>query len=249
MVPHHLIDCADPLEPFDAARFATLAGHAIAEIRNRGRLPIICGGTFLWVKALLHGLAPAPPADPAVRQRHRRIVEQQGHEALHGALAAVDPQAAARLRPRDFVRVSRALEIYELSGRSQTTWHAEHQFRERRHRYRMVGVRRERAELDQRIRARTRLWLAQGWVDEVAGLMAAGFRDARAMGSVGYRQMRDRLEGRLKQAALEDAVVRATRIFVRRQRTWLRDAAELCWVEPDTGAYTADTPTGQPGEP
>jgi tRNA dimethylallyltransferase len=233
LVPHHLVDCAEPLDPFDAARFATLAERAIARIRDRGRLPIVCGGTFLWVKALLHGLAPAPPADPAVRERHRQIVAERGREALHAALEAVDPEAAARLGPQDFVRVSRALEIHELSGKAQTAWHAEHQFREHRHRYRMIGVRRGRADLDLRIRARTRMWLEQGWVDEVAGLMAAGLRDARAMGSVGYRQVRDRIEGTLEPVALEDAIVRATRIFVRRQRTWLRDATEISWVAPD----------------
>jgi tRNA dimethylallyltransferase len=170
-------------------------------------------------------------------------VEERGHEALHRALAAVDPEAAARLRPRDFVRVSRALEIYELSGRPQSAWHAEHQFREHRHRYRMVGARRERADLDQRIRARTRLWIAQGWIDEVAGLIATGFRDARAMGSVGYRQVLDRIEGRLAPGALEDAVVRATRIFARRQRTWLRDATEICWVDADAPAVGSGSGT------
>jgi tRNA dimethylallyltransferase len=231
LVPHHLVDCADPLEPFDAARFAELADRAIGQIRGRGRVAIVCGGTFLWVKALLHGLAPAPPADRTVRDRPRQLVDEHGREALHERLRAVDPDSAARLAPRDAVRVSRALEIHELSGRSQTAWHAEHQFRERRHRYQLIGVRRERAELDARIRARTRAWLEQGWVHEVEGLIAAGYRDARAMASVGYRQVRDRLEGALDEAAVEQAIVRATRVFVRRQRTWLRDAAEIAWLD------------------
>ena len=233
LVPHHLIDCAEPLEPFDAARFAALADRAIAQIRQAGRLAIVCGGTFLWVKALLHGLAPAPPADPGLRARHQQLAREHGREQLHAQLGAVDPAAAARLDPQDLLRVSRALEIHELSGKTQTEWHAEHQFRERRYRYRMIGVSRPRAELDQRIARRTKAWLDQGWVEEVATLVGLGFRDARAMGSVGYRQVRDFVEGKLTREALEQAIVRATRVFVRRQRTWLRDAPDLTWVEPD----------------
>ncbi|AUX48968.1 tRNA delta(2)-isopentenylpyrophosphate transferase [Sorangium cellulosum] len=222
---HHLVDVVDPLEPVDAQRFAELAEAAIADIRGRGRVPIICGGTFLWVKALVFGLSPAPPADAEVRARHRAIVEAEGRAALHARLAEVDPASAARLSPNDAVRVSRALEIYERSGRPQSAWHAEHGFRERRHAARLLAVHRERAELDRRIEARTVAWLEQGWVDEVRTLLARGYGDARAMGSVGYKQVREHLEGRLPAEELAAAIVRATRVFVRRQRTWLRDQA------------------------
>lgn len=222
---HHLIDEVDPLEALDAQQFAERAEAAIADIRARGRVPIVCGGTFLWVKALVQGLAPAPPADPEVRARHRAIVDAAGRAALHARLAEVDPESAARLSPNDMVRVSRALEIYELSGRPQSAWHAEHGFRARRHAARLVAVHRERDELDRRIEARTAAWLEQGWVDEVRGLLARGYGEARAMGSVGYKQVRDHLEGRLPAEELAAAIVRATRVFVRRQRTWLRDQA------------------------
>ncbi|XXX76906.1 tRNA (adenosine(37)-N6)-dimethylallyltransferase MiaA [Sorangium sp. So ce134] len=223
--PHHLIDAADPLEAIDAQRFAQLAEAAIGDIRGRGRVPIVCGGTFLWVKALLFGLSPAPPADAEVRARHRAIAEAEGRAALHARLAEVDPASAARLAPNDLVRVSRALEIYERSGRTQSAWHAEHGFRERRHAARLLAVHRDRAELDRRIEARVAGWLEQGWVDEVRSLLARGYGDARAMGSVGYRQVREHLEGGLPAAELAPAIVRSTRVFVRRQRTWLRDQA------------------------
>ncbi|XXU17337.1 tRNA (adenosine(37)-N6)-dimethylallyltransferase MiaA [Sorangium sp. So ce861] len=221
--PHHLIDAADPLEAIDAQRFAELAEAAIGGIRGRGRVPIVCGGTFLWVKALLFGLSPAPPADPEVRARHREIAEAEGRAALHARLAEVDPASAARLAPNDLVRVSRALEIYERSGRTQSAWHADHGFRERRHAARLLAVHRDRAELDRRIEARVAGWLEHGWVDEVRSLLARGYGGARAMGSVGYREVREHLEGGLPAAELAPAIVRSTRVFVRRQRTWLRD--------------------------
>ncbi|XYH97958.1 tRNA (adenosine(37)-N6)-dimethylallyltransferase MiaA [Sorangium sp. So ce1128] len=223
--PHHLVDVADPLQAIDAQRFAELAEAAIADIRGRGRVPIVCGGTFLWVKALVFGLSPAPAADAEVRARHRAIADAEGRAALHARLAEVDPESAARLAPNDLVRVSRALEVYERSGRTQSAWHAEHGFRERRHAARLLAVHRDRAELDRRIEARVAAWLEQGWVDEVRSLLARGYGDARAMGSVGYRQVREHLEGRLPAEELAPAIVRATRTFVRRQRTWLRDQA------------------------
>ena len=221
--PHHLIDVADPLEGYDAQRFAAAADRAVAEIRARGRVPVVCGGTFLWVRALVLGLAPAPPADAEVRVRHAAIVEAEGRAALHARLAAADPGSAARLSPNDFVRVSRALEIWELSGKPESAWFAEHGFRSERHRATFVGPYRERDEIDRRIEARTARWLAEGWVDEVRALVAEGYGEARAMGSVGYRQVKDHVEGRLPEAELAPAIVRATRVFVRRQRTWLRD--------------------------
>lgn len=221
-VPHHLVDIADPLDPYDARRFADEADRCCADIRARGRTPIVCGGSFLWVKALLHGLAPAAAADPQLREEHARICAQGGRAALHAELARVDPAASARLAPGDFVRVSRALEIFQLTGRPQSEWHAGHAFAERRYQARLLGARRDRAEIDRRIALRAQRWLEQGWIAEVERLLPR-YRHARAMGSVGYRQVRDHLDGKLARDELLPAIVRATRVFVRRQRTWLRD--------------------------
>jgi tRNA dimethylallyltransferase len=223
--PHHLVDVFDPLETIDAQRYAELASTLIGSIRARGRVPIVCGGAFLWVKALVWGLAKLPPASAEVRAAHEAIVREGGRSALHSKLAEVDPESAARLSPNDYVRVSRALEVYELSGKPQSAWHAEHSFRGTRHKARLIGVDRSREELDGRIELRTKGWLEEGWVDEVRSLIARGYRDARAMGSVGYKQVLDHLEGRLPGEELLAAIVRATRVFVRRQRTWLRDQA------------------------
>lgn len=221
--PHHLVDIADPLEAIDAARWAELAEAAIDEVRARGRVPIVCGGTFLWVKALVFGLAPMPPADAALRARHADIAASEGRAALHARLASVDAEAATRLAPNDFVRVSRALEVFELTGRRQSDLYREHGFGGSRHRPRFVGQQRAREALDRRIEARAAAWLDAGWIDEVRDLCAHGYGDARAMTSVGYRQVRDHLRGQLPREELLGAVVRATRVFARRQRTWLRD--------------------------
>ncbi len=230
-VPHHLVDLVDPLDPFDAARFVNLADQAIAEVRKRGRCPILCGGTFLWVKALLKGLVPSAPADAALRARYAKLAEENGRAALHEQLRRVDPDSAARLAPNDLVRVSRALEVYELTGKPQAAWHAEHQFQTVRHKARLLGVERSREQIDERIALRSRQWLDDHWIDEVRDLLERGYGEARAMSSVGYQQVQDYLAGDLQADQLHEAVVRATRKLVRRQRTWLRDEP-VCWVAP-----------------
>jgi tRNA dimethylallyltransferase len=230
---HHLIDVIEPTEPMDAARFAELAEVAIADIRSRGKRPIVCGGTFLWVRALIHGLMPAPPADPALRARHQARVVEAGRNGLHADLAAVDPEAARRLAPNDFVRVSRALEVFELTGVPISDWQAAHGFKTSRHDARLLGVQREKSELDQRILARCRAMLQAGWVAEATRLLQAGHAGTRPFASVGYKQIALALQAEqpLDMAALELSIFRATRIFARRQRTWLKDQP-IEWLPP-----------------
>lgn len=234
LVPHHFLDVAAPLEAWDAARWATEATAVIADVRARGKVPIVCGGSFLWVRALIYGLADAPRGDEQLRARHRALAESEGRPALHARLALVDPVSAARLAANDFVRVSRALEVFELSGVPLSQVQAAHGFREQRLPARLVGVARERAELDTLIAARVRAMLSAGLVREVEGLVAAGLGEARAMGSVGYRQVREAMAAGTAgdEAALADAIVRSTRVFARRQRTWLRDQP-VEWLPPD----------------
>jgi len=229
-VRHHLVDVADPLEPMDAASYAARANEAVADVRRRGKVPIVCGGTFLWVRALLYGLSEAPPADPDVRRRHASLAEKEGRAALHARLRAVDPDAAARLDPNDFVRVSRALEVFELTARPLSRLQDEHGFREPRFKARFLGIAWSPEALVARIARRTERLLAAGFVEEVEDLIRLGYRDARAMSSVGYRQVLDCIEGRLSQGELALAINRATKVFARRQRTWLRDEP-VKWLE------------------
>lgn len=239
-VPHHLVDIADPLEELDAARWAARADLAIAEIQARGKRPIVCGGTFLWVRSLVWGLSEAPPADEAIRARHRERAERDGRAALHADLGRVDPAIAARLAPNDLVRVSRALEVFELTGTPMSVWQARHGLREERYAARLVGIEHPRQALDQRISARTERMLAGGWIDEVRDLIEKGYAGARAMRSVGYRQVADALASSepIDIPALHDAIYRATRIFARRQRTWLRDRP-VEWLSPSEALEAA----------
>ncbi len=219
-LPHHLIDVADPDEPLHAGRFAEMADEAIARVAARGRLPVVVGGTGLWVRALLRGLVPVPPPDPAVRARLRDEAARYGDEAMHARLAAVDPKAAARIHPRDRVRVLRALEVYEQTGEPLGELQARHALGEPRYPVRVLYVERPVEQLDARIEARIDAFLQAGWLREVEGLLARWGRHVRPMNSVGYRQMAEHLlDGVPLPEARRRAVV-ATRRYARRQRTW-----------------------------
>lgn len=228
---HHMIDVADAREPIDAGTFARMADEAIADITARGKVVIVCGGTFLWVKALVQGLAELAPASPELRAKHAAFAEREGRAALHAMLAEVDAASASKLNPNDLVRVSRALEVFALTGKPMSELHQEHGFSKPRHRYRLIGLRHERDALAARISARTRAWLDAGWIDEVRQLCADGYANTRAMGSVGYKQVCEMLEGKLPERDLAESVDRATRVFVRRQMTWLRDEP-VTWLDP-----------------
>lgn len=232
-VPHHLIDELEPLDAADAARFVQLADGKIADIVARGKRPVLCGGTFLWVRALCYGLAPMPPADEAIRARHRAEAEQLGRPALHARLAQLDPEAFARLNPNDLVRVSRALEVHELTGKSLSSLQAEHGFRTPRYALRLLGIAHERAELHQRIEQRVHAMFAQGWLEEVRALLQDGFGQARALRSVGYKQVAEALESGapIQREALTERVTQVTRQFVRHQLTWLREQP-VEWLAP-----------------
>jgi tRNA dimethylallyltransferase len=230
---HHLIDILEPLEGIDAAGWAVRAGAALNLVRSRGKVPIVCGGSYLWVRALLYGLAGAPAASPEIREQHRTIAEAEGRAILHQRLMKCDPVMGHRLNPNDFVRVSRALEVHELTGIPMSQWQASHGFREKKHSFQLLAMHRERDELDLRIAQRTDKMLVSGWVEEVRDLVERGYGSARAMGSVGYRQLRDAVSsGHLVPAAVREAIIRATRVFVRRQRTWLRDEP-VRWIRPE----------------
>ena len=228
-IPHHLIDAVGPLESIDASRFATMADESARDIERRGKRVIVCGGTFLWVRALVWGLVDAPAADIAIRDTHKAFALREGRPALHEKLANVDPASAARLHPNDLVRVSRALEVFQTTGQRLSDLQAGHGFRTARRAVRLFGVTRSQDELTARIRARVRAWLTGGWIDETRALLDAGFGGARAMSSVGYREVASHLRGELPREELEEAIVRATRVYARRQRTFLKQA-EVEWL-------------------
>jgi len=229
IAPHHLVSAVDPLAPVDARIWADAAARVIADVRLRGGVPIVCGGTFLWVKALLFGLAEAPSADAELRAAYRAVVEREGRPALHARLRVLDPESALRLHPNDFVRVSRALEVCELTGKPMSLWQREHGFTRRVRPAQLVAIASDAAIRTARIQERVDRWLAHGWIEEVDSLVARGFGGARAMGSVGYAQIRSVIDGTLPRERLGESIVRATRVFARRQLTWLSHA-DVTWL-------------------
>jgi tRNA dimethylallyltransferase len=237
-LPHHLIDVAEPEEAYDAARFAREAQEAIAAVRARGRWPVLVGGTGLYFRALVRGLAPRPPGDPELRRRLQGEAAALGPEGLHARLRDLDPAAAARLHPRDLVRVTRALEVVTLTGRPLGApdaggWRGE----AGRHRLLTVGLTLVRPALDARLDARARAMVEAGLLDEVAGLLRAGVDPAcPAMQGIGYRHLVPVARGR---GALGDALramQRDTRRYARRQWTWFAREEGVTWVDAGTVA-------------
>lgn len=230
-VAHHMIDVAEPDDPYDVQRYATLGAGAIAEIHGRGRAVILAGGTGLYLRALLHGLAPAPGASPELRAELRALAEREGRAAVHARLAVVDPAAAARIAPNDMVRMERALEA-AAQGTPLSTLQAEHRFGERRYDALIVALDVPGPELAARIEARTRRMFEAGFVEEVRELLARYGPTLRALGAVGYRQVSAMLQGNLSHSEAMQEVSRATRRYAKRQRTWFRSEAGVEWALP-----------------
>jgi tRNA dimethylallyltransferase len=178
------------------------------------------------VRALIFGLAEAPPGDEGIRERHRQWAQIEGRASLHQKLKKVDPVSAERLHENDLVRVSRALEVHEISGTPLSTLQKRHGFREPHFSARLVTVNWELSQYEERLRKRILGMLEAGWVDEVRDLLRRGYVAARAMDAVGYRQVRsvvEAAEGEVNVEELATAITQVTRVFARRQRTWLRD--------------------------
>ena len=237
-IPHHLLDIVDPDQEFTAADFRQEAAAAIAAIHARGRQPIVVGGTGLYIRTLLGGLAPSPGGDPAIRRELQAIADRQGSEELHRLLAREDPAAAARLHPRDQVRIVRALEVVRATGRSLISFQAEHGFRQRDYHSLKLGLEVPRAELYRRIDARVEAMLAVGLVEEVRGLLERGYGpELKPLGAIGYKEVCAHLAGQFSREEALCRIQQATRNYAKRQLTWLRADPEIIWVAyPETFA-------------
>ena len=235
-VPHHLIDIRDPSQAYSAAEFAVDAGRLVREIHARGALPVLVGGTFLYLKALSEGLAAMPSADPQVRAELEAQAAREGWPALHAELARIDPPTAARLAPNDSQRIQRALEVYRLSGRPLSQWHTQGVDQAPSRATAPMAPTllvclepQERAWLHERIALRFSQMLEAGFLDEVRRLRARPDLtiDLPAMRCVGYRQAWEWLDaaeaGSPRPASeLVERGVAATRQLAKRQLTWLR---------------------------
>ncbi len=225
-VPHHLIDIRDPADAYNAADFARDTAALLPQIKARGRVPLIVGGTMLYLKALLNGLSDLPKANAAVRDRLNAEGERDGWPALHARLTQLDPPSGARLKPNDKQRIQRALEVIELTGKPLSN-----QFTPSEHaapRVLQLSVEPERAVRWQRIEQRFDAMLAAGLIEEVRGLKARPdlHLNLPSMRCVGYRQVWQFLDGQTNEKAMRDQAVFATRKLSKRQMTWLRSMPE-----------------------
>ncbi len=229
-IRHHLIDIIEPDESFDAACFQRAADRSIKDIISRGKKVIVAGGTGLYIRALLHGLFDLP-SDPRVREELNERREQEGLDVLHRELLEVDPVAGARIAPRDGIRIVRALEVYQISGRTFTDLAAEHGHRERRYPSLIVGLMPERATLYQTIEKRIDMMLRAGWSTELHVLRKRGYPPTlKPMQSIGYRELNQVLDGTMDAADVRQRIGKSTRTYAKRQLTWFRKE-DVQWFE------------------
>lgn len=233
-VRHHLVDILEPDQPFDAAAYAREADSILARLEIRGVLPLVVGGTGLYIKALLFGLFGDQPADPALRRRLRDLAGEKGPEHLHRLLSRKDPRAADRIHPNDLYRITRALEIIEHTGHALSDLHTDQGFARPRYHALQIGLTLPREMLYSRIDQRVDLMLNQGLEDEVRNLLDQGFGpDLKSMQSLGYRHFVDYSQGRTDRVETVRLLKRDHRRYAKRQLTWFRADSGVHWLSPD----------------
>jgi len=233
-VMHHLIDCAELNEVYSAARWAAEASDIIARENAAGRVPLVCGGTGLYLQTLLHGISEIPKENSKIREELKAIQKEYGTPYLHAMLAEVDAQAAARLSENDTQRVLRALAVYRSTGVPLSAWQARGRQRQAAVNCPVFVLEMPRDALRERLKERFHAMLAAGWLEEVRWLLAQGLADTHpAMRAVGYRQLIAHLRG---EYSLEEAVthgITATRRYAKRQQTWFRHQADAVHGDAD----------------
>lgn len=235
IAPHRLIDIRDPAQAYSAAAFRADALREMQAIRNKGKVPLLVGGTMLYFRALERGLSDLPGADPEVRAELEAQAREQGWAALHDRLWKVDPQSAARIHANDPQRIQRALEVCILTGCSLTELCAQPAQRESGWRFlKIVLAPADRELLHARIRQRFQIMLDQGFLSEVIELRERGDLDPGmpSMRAVGYRQAWDFLDGKLSEEEWVERAIIATRQYAKRQLTWLRSETGAHWIDP-----------------
>ncbi|MBA2663974.1 MAG: tRNA (adenosine(37)-N6)-dimethylallyltransferase MiaA [Bradymonadaceae bacterium] len=230
-IAHHLVDVLDPREDFNVADFKAMANAAIADILARGKLPIVVGGTGLYIRILVHGLFEAPEPSAELRERYRQQAGELGAEQLHARLVQVDPELAARVNANDLIRVTRGLEVFDQTGIPLSEHQREHSFSKPSYNALKLALIRPRPELYGRIDARVDAMMAQGLLEEYKALIAQGFEPGlKPLRSLGYRQMGEHL---FEDVGLEQAVAeikRETRRYAKQQISWLRREPGVNWA-------------------
>lgn len=233
-VHHHLVDCVDPEQPFSAADYAAMAQGVLRDLRDRNVLPLVVGGTGLYIKALVYGLFSAPDGNEVLRRRLRREAQQSGAPALHRRLEKADPDTARRIHPNDAIRITRALEVLETTGRSITFHQQTHGFQEPLVDPLRIGLTVPRDQLYARINRRVDLMMAAGFQQEVQTLLDQGYgQQLKSMQSLGYRHMTAFLQGAVGWDETVATLKRDHRRYAKRQMTWFAADEGMHWLKPD----------------
>ena len=231
-VTHHIIDIIDPDEEFNAGKYREYARTLIDGLYRSGKNIIVLGGTYLYIKVLLSGLIEDLPSDARIRNTLKELSSEFGAEYVHEKLRSLDPEAAARIHPNDYVRTERALEVYYITGERMSHLQSLHEFGGREYDYIKIGIRVDREELRRRIDLRVDKMIDEGLVEEVKKLILMGYGPGlKPMQSIGYKEINRCLDGEI---GLEEAVgliKRDTKRFAKRQMTWLRRDKEIVWFE------------------
>lgn len=231
-VPHHLIDCVDIDQPFSVADYQRRGDVALTDIRKRRRRALVVGGAGLYFRALVDGLFAGPGANFTIRERLRREAEENGALTLHERLRQCDPDSASRIHPNNVVRVIRALEIYELTGKPISELQIQWKNAETRYEFRAFGLDMPREKLYNRIEARADRMVEAGLIREVKGILDAGYSpDCAALRSFGYKEIIDHLGGRLTLTEAIALLKQNTRQFAKRQLTWFRGDSRIEWID------------------
>jgi tRNA dimethylallyltransferase len=240
-VPHHLLDVVEPDQDFSAAAYARLARASVRSIRGRGKLPVVVGGTGLYLKALLEGLFKGPPRQSALRQRLEAMATRHGDPRIHRLLAHLDPPTGAGIQAQDRVRVIRALEVYFATGRPISVQRKRGARPLSGFRILTLGLCPERAALRKAIERRTAEMFGAGLVEEAAGLLARGYSPSlRPFRAIGYRQAVRVALGQMSEDMARDEIVTATMRYAKRQMTWFRHQAKVHWyAAPDEALEAA----------
>ncbi|WP_028399069.1 tRNA (adenosine(37)-N6)-dimethylallyltransferase MiaA [Ectobacillus panaciterrae] len=234
-IPHYMIDIKEPSEPFSAAEFQTLVRERIHDISKRGKMPIIVGGTGLYIQAVLYDYQFSDVSgDPIYREELEQLAEREGAEAVFKRLQSIDPESAERIHPNNVRRVIRALEIFETTGKTMTE-SLDEQENKLLYDTALIGLTMERAKLYERINKRVDIMMEQGLLEEVKSLYDRGIRNCQSVQAIGYKELYAYFDGTHTLAEAVEALKTNSRRYAKRQLTWFRNKMDVAWFDVTDG--------------
>lgn len=232
LIRHHMIDIVNPDEQYDAGKYVEEADRVIVNLLKGKKLPLIVGGTGLYIKALIFGLSQSPPKDLRIRNDLKSKLKSSGIESLYYELRQTDPLSAKKIKPADTQRILRALEVFLITGKPISFFQKEHEFRQPRYKYLYFCLRREREELNKRIDARVDKMIKFGFEEEVRNLLQKSYsKDLNSLKSLGYKEMIEYINGKYKLPEAINLIKQNTKRYAKRQLTWFKAQPDIVWID------------------